>query len=158
MSLPPTYVAGFHDEAAVRKMPYRKFGSRIVSQLTYGASALGGGEWAAARAGRLPHAPLPLLNPLCRSSAVFGDAGSMAEAKLLIRTAVQSGINLMCGAPPSPPTHAHTRVRARPRSAPRTPPHPTPRPAATLPRGTATARRRACWARRWRASRARPTT
>lgn len=44
MALPPTYVPGFHVLEAVQRMPYRKFGSRVVSQLSYGASALGGGE------------------------------------------------------------------------------------------------------------------
>jgi L-galactose dehydrogenase len=37
-----TYVPGFHDEAAVRRMPYRKLGNRLVSQLSLGCSSLAG--------------------------------------------------------------------------------------------------------------------
>ena len=42
--LPPTFVAGFHDEASVRKMPYRPLGreGRLVSLLSFGASSLAG--------------------------------------------------------------------------------------------------------------------
>lgn len=40
--LPETFVAGWHDEASVRRMPYRKFGDRTVSQLSFGASSLAG--------------------------------------------------------------------------------------------------------------------
>jgi len=40
--LPETYVAGWHDEASVRRMPYRRFGDRTVSQLSFGASSLAG--------------------------------------------------------------------------------------------------------------------
>ena len=42
--LPPTYVPGFHDEATVRAMPYRKLGAGgpLVSLLSFGASALAG--------------------------------------------------------------------------------------------------------------------
>ena len=70
---PPTYVAGWHDEAAVRRMPYRRFGrERVVSQLTYGASALGG---------------------------AFGTPGSAEEAKEILHTAIRSGINLIDVAP-----------------------------------------------------------
>ena len=69
---PPTYVPGWHDEAAVRAMPYRQFGSRVVSQLTYGASALGG---------------------------VFGSSASREEAKALVHKAIRSGINLIDVAP-----------------------------------------------------------
>ena len=67
-ALPPTFVAGFHDEAAVLKMPYRKWGSRVVSQLSIGVSAIGG---------------------------CYGDAGGQAEATALIHEAVKRGINLM---------------------------------------------------------------
>lgn len=69
---PPTYVPGWHDEAAVRAMPYRRFGSRVVSQLTYGASALGG---------------------------AFGQPGSIEESKALLNKAIRSGINLIDVAP-----------------------------------------------------------
>ena len=42
--LPPTFVAGFHDEATVRAMPYRPLGrdGRLVSLLSFGASSLSG--------------------------------------------------------------------------------------------------------------------
>ena len=42
--LPPTYVPGFHTEAAVRAMPYRPLGpdGRLVSLLSFGASSLSG--------------------------------------------------------------------------------------------------------------------
>lgn len=42
--LPPTYVAGFHDEESVRKMPYRPLGreGRLVSALSFGGSSLSG--------------------------------------------------------------------------------------------------------------------
>ena len=71
---PPTYVAGFHDEAAVRAMPYRRLGAsgRVVSALSYGASALGG---------------------------VFGTPGGADEARALVHAAVRSGINLIDVAP-----------------------------------------------------------
>lgn len=38
--LPPTFVEGFHDEEAVRKMKYNRFGTTdmIVSQLSFGGS------------------------------------------------------------------------------------------------------------------------
>ena len=41
---PPTFVEGFHDAAAVRRMPYRALGSTgmVVSALGFGASALAG--------------------------------------------------------------------------------------------------------------------
>jgi L-galactose dehydrogenase len=71
-SLPPTFVAGFHDEAAVRKMPYRQMGSRLVSQLTFGVSAIGG---------------------------CYGNAGGQAEATELVHEAVRRGINLIDAAP-----------------------------------------------------------
>lgn len=43
-TLPPTFVAGFHDEEAVRSMPYRTLGRTgwAVSALSLGASSLGG--------------------------------------------------------------------------------------------------------------------
>jgi L-galactose dehydrogenase len=43
-TLPPTYVAGFHDEASVRAMPYRPLGrdKRLVSALSFGGSSLAG--------------------------------------------------------------------------------------------------------------------
>ena len=71
-SLPPTFVAGWHNEEAVRKMPYRTWGSRVVSQLSFGVSALGG---------------------------CYGDAGGQAEATALIHEAVRRGINLIDAAP-----------------------------------------------------------
>ncbi len=42
--LPPTYVEGWHDPAAVRRMPYRPLGrdGRLVSLLSFGASSLAG--------------------------------------------------------------------------------------------------------------------
>ena len=69
---PPTYVPGFHDEAAVRKMPYRKWGSRVVSQLSFGVSAIGG---------------------------CYGNPGGQAEANEVIHTAIKRGINLIDAAP-----------------------------------------------------------
>ena len=44
MSLPPTYVEGWHDPSVVAKMPYRPLGAegRLVSLLTFGASSLAG--------------------------------------------------------------------------------------------------------------------
>ena len=71
-ALPPTYVAGFHDEAAVRKMPYRKWGSRVVSQLSLGVSAIGG---------------------------CYGNPGGQEEATALIHEAIKRGINLIDAAP-----------------------------------------------------------
>ena len=68
----PTYVAGWHDAAAVSKMPYRKLGSRLVSQLTFGASAFGG---------------------------AFGNPGGVEDAKAILHKAVRSGINLIDVAP-----------------------------------------------------------
>ena len=135
-TLPPTYVAGFHDEAAVRKMPYRQFGARVVSQLTFGVSAIGG---------------------------CYGDAGGQAEANTLIREAIRRGINLIDAAPVSGCTRGalFPAAPAARRPAALTPRNPTP-PLSPLTRardsGTATARQRACWARRSRASPARPTT
>ena len=43
-SLPSTFVAGFHDEAAVRAMPYRQLGETgmLVSALSFGTSSLMG--------------------------------------------------------------------------------------------------------------------
>lgn len=39
--LPPTFVKGFHDEEAVRKMKYRKLGRTdlIISKLSLGGAA-----------------------------------------------------------------------------------------------------------------------
>ena len=42
MSFPETYVEGWHDAEAVRAMPYRQFGDRKVSALSFGASSLAG--------------------------------------------------------------------------------------------------------------------
>jgi hypothetical protein len=44
MTLPDTYVAGFHDEAAVRKMRYNVLGNTglRVSHLAFGGGPLGG--------------------------------------------------------------------------------------------------------------------
>ena len=73
---PPTYVAGWHDEASVRRMRYVRLGAGadapVVSALSYGASALGG---------------------------VFGAAGGADEARALIHAAVRGGINLLDVAP-----------------------------------------------------------
>ena len=73
---PPTFVPGWHDEASVRRMRYVRLGAdatgaaRVVSALSYGASALGG---------------------------VFG--GGAGEARELVHAAVRSGINLLDVAP-----------------------------------------------------------
>lgn len=42
MSLPATFVKGFHDEAAVRKMEYRRLGKTnlMVSKLALGGGTL----------------------------------------------------------------------------------------------------------------------
>jgi len=40
--LPDTFVAGFHDPDVVGRMSYRRFGDRLVSSLSLGASALAG--------------------------------------------------------------------------------------------------------------------
>jgi len=43
MTLPGTYVSGFHDEAEVRKMQYREMPHYgLVSIISFGASGLGG--------------------------------------------------------------------------------------------------------------------
>ncbi|ETN78465.1 hypothetical protein NECAME_02902 [Necator americanus] len=43
-SLPPTFVARFHDEAAVRRMQYRRLGQTemIVSKIAFGSGPIGG--------------------------------------------------------------------------------------------------------------------
>ncbi|VDL82097.1 unnamed protein product [Nippostrongylus brasiliensis] len=43
-SLPPTFVARFHDEAAVRRMLYRRLGQTdmIVSKISFGSAPIGG--------------------------------------------------------------------------------------------------------------------
>uniref|UniRef100_A0A7I4YBH6 Aldo_ket_red domain-containing protein n=1 Tax=Haemonchus contortus TaxID=6289 RepID=A0A7I4YBH6_HAECO len=43
-TLPPTYVVRFHDEAAVRRMPYRRLGQTemIVSKICFGSAPIGG--------------------------------------------------------------------------------------------------------------------
>lgn len=43
MSLPETYVEGFHDEEAVKKMKYNKFGNTgiSVSKISLGCSGCG---------------------------------------------------------------------------------------------------------------------
>lgn len=73
-TLPPTYVEGWHDEEAVRKMPYRKLGSTgmVVSVLSLGASSLGG---------------------------VFGDQVDKDEAVDLVVRALKSGVNVIDTAP-----------------------------------------------------------
>ena len=88
-TLPPTYVAGWHDEAAVRKMPYRQWGSRVVSQLSFGVSAIGG---------------------------CYGDAGGQKEANELIHAAVKRGINLIDAAPVSGLPHPAPSARNPPLS------------------------------------------
>lgn len=72
LSTLPTYVPGFHDPVACAKMQYRKLGSRMVSQLTFGASAFGG---------------------------AFGNAGSVEDARAVLTKAIKSGINLIDTAP-----------------------------------------------------------
>lgn len=73
-ALPPTYVEGFHDEAAVRSMTYRRLGETdmIVSVLSLGASSLGG---------------------------VFGDALDDDASVDLVVQAVRAGVNLIDTAP-----------------------------------------------------------
>ena len=70
--LPETFCPGFHDEAAVRRMPYRQFGDRSVSIISYGASALGG---------------------------VFRSDTSLEESIAVVHTALKRGINLLDTAP-----------------------------------------------------------
>ena len=72
-TLPPTYVAGFHDEASVRAMPYRLMpDGRALSLLSFGASSLAG---------------------------VFRSDVSEAEAVEVVSAVVRSGINLLDTAP-----------------------------------------------------------
>lgn len=73
-TLPPTYVEGWHDEGAVRKMAYRRLGDTgmVVSVLSLGASSLGG---------------------------VFGDRVDEDEAVDLVAKAVRAGVNLIDTAP-----------------------------------------------------------
>src|SRR5262249_28757970 len=67
------YVAGFHDPAAVRAMPYRQLGpDRRVSALSLGGSALAG---------------------------VYGRAVDAEEAVAVVRTAVRRGVNMIDTAP-----------------------------------------------------------
>ena len=75
-SLPSTFVEGFHDPAVVAKMPYRKLGSRLVSTLSFGGTALGG---------------------IYTSSS--GEPAAMVEATALVHHAIKSGINLIDVAP-----------------------------------------------------------
>ena len=74
--MPATFVEGFHDHAAVAKMPYRLLGSRLVSTLSFGGTALGG---------------------IYTSSS--GEPAAMEEAKALVHHAIKSGINLIDVAP-----------------------------------------------------------
>ena len=71
MDLPSTYVQGFHDQAAVRVMPYRDFGGRRISALSLGTSPLAG---------------------------VYG-AIDAEEATACIVSAVRSGVNMIDTAP-----------------------------------------------------------
>ena len=71
--LPPTFVPGFHDEDAVRAMPYRRFGERWVSQLSYGASSFAG--------------------------AYNGKPVDGAQARVIVHMAVRAGVNLLDTAP-----------------------------------------------------------
>jgi len=49
MSLPPTYVKGFHDETAIRKMKYRPLGKTglLVSEISLGSGPFGGNLYGA---------------------------------------------------------------------------------------------------------------
>jgi len=71
---PATFVEGFHNEAAVRKMPLRPLGrtGRRVSVLALGASALGG---------------------------VYGDDTSGAEAEAVVVDSIRAGVNVVDTAP-----------------------------------------------------------
>jgi aryl-alcohol dehydrogenase-like predicted oxidoreductase len=71
---PATYVEGFHDEDAVRKMEYRILGKtgRNVSVLALGASALGG---------------------------VFGVDAGEAEARSIVTDTIKAGVNVVDTAP-----------------------------------------------------------
>jgi hypothetical protein len=72
--LPPTFVEGFHDEAAVRAMPYRRFGrsGRLYSQLSLGASSFGN---------------------------VYGTVSSEADCHAVVLAAVKAGVNVIDTAP-----------------------------------------------------------
>ena len=72
--LPPTFVPGFHDEDAVRAMPYRRFGDRWVSQLSFGATALAG-------------------------LYTGGSIADAATAKEVVGMALRAGVNLIDTAP-----------------------------------------------------------
>lgn len=74
MELPSTFVPGFHDESAVRRMPYRAFGRLYsdVSVLALGTSALAG---------------------------VFGDTVSLDRARDVVVGTVASGVNVIDTAP-----------------------------------------------------------
>jgi L-galactose dehydrogenase len=74
--LPSTFVDGFHDPAVVAKMPYRLLGSRLVSTLSFGGTALGG-----------------------IYTSTSGEPAAMLEATELVHHAVKSGINLIDVAP-----------------------------------------------------------
>ena len=70
--LPPTFVPGWHDEATVRRMPYRQFGPRRVSALSFGASSLAG---------------------------VFRADVSLDESIKVVHTAIRRGVNVLDTAP-----------------------------------------------------------
>lgn len=72
-SFPPTYVAGWHDEASVRAMPYRAMpDGRLLSALSFGASSLAG---------------------------VFRSDVTEAEAVSVVEAVVKAGVNLIDTAP-----------------------------------------------------------
>lgn len=71
MALPETYIEGWHDLESVKKMPYRQFGDRKVSLLTYGGSSLAG----------------------------MYTAVNKEEVVKVVETAIRSGINVIDTAP-----------------------------------------------------------
>lgn len=72
--LPETFVAGFHDEAEIKRMPYSKFGrsGRLISKLSLGASSFGN---------------------------AYGPVKNEAECHEVIMKAIKAGINLIDTAP-----------------------------------------------------------
>lgn len=68
-------IAGFHDMAAVARMPYRQFGAvkdRVVSTISLGGSAIGG---------------------------VFSPLDDVAAAQETVRASLRAGVNLIDTAP-----------------------------------------------------------
>jgi len=66
--LPATFVADFHDEALVRRMPYRRLGG---TGLDISALSLGGGTY----------------------GGVYGETVNPATVNQLVETAIRSGVN-----------------------------------------------------------------